>query len=39
MNWMDFFVTILFAFPGTIVSVLTLVEYYHKWRSEHATKE
>lgn len=39
MLWVYSFITLLLALPGAVVGVLTLLERYSKWRSNHAKKE
>ena len=38
MMWVYSFAAVLLALPGAVVGILTLVEYYSKWRSNHAKK-
>ncbi len=38
MMWVYSFVAVLLALPGAAIGVLTLVEQYSKWRSNHAKK-
>lgn len=39
MTWVYSFIALLLALPGAVVGILTLMEQYNKWRSNHAKKE
>lgn len=38
MMWVYSLAIVLLSVPGAVVGVLTLVERYKKWRSNHAKK-
>lgn len=38
MTWIYSFIAVLLALPSAMVGILSLMERYSKWRSNHAKK-